>query len=149
MTKQETALRACTILEEYYPESVCALQYKEPYELLIAVRLSAQCTMHGSILSLKTLFSSYNAGTFAAANLEELEQAVKPCGFYHLKAKSIKEMAIRLLTVYDGKIPDTMEELLTLPGVGRKTANLILGDVYGQPAIVTDTLLFVSPDGWG
>lgn len=140
MTKQETALRACTILEEYYPESVCALQYKEPYELLIAVRLSAQCTDARVNIVTKTLFQQYpTLESFAAANLEELEQAVKPCGFYHMKAKSIKEMAIRLLTVYDGKIPDTMEELLTLPGVGRKTANLILGDVYGQPAIVTDT----------
>lgn len=140
MTKQETALRACAILEEYYPESVCALQYKEPYELLIAVRLSAQCTDARVNIVTKTLFQQYpTLESFAAANLEELEQAVKPCGFYHMKAKSIKEMAIRLLTVYDGKIPDTMEELLTLPGVGRKTANLILGDVYKQPAIVTDT----------
>lgn len=140
MTKQETALRACAILEEYYPKSVCALQYKEPYELLIAVRLSAQCTDARVNIVTKTLFQQYpTLESFAAANLEELEQAVKPCGFYHMKAKSIKEMAIRLLTVYDGKIPDTMEELLTLPGVGRKTANLILGDVYGQPAIVADT----------
>ena len=140
MTKQETALRACAILEEYYPKSVCALQYKEPYELLIATRLSAQCTDARVNIVTKTLFQQYpTLESFAAANLEELEQAVKPCGFYHMKAKSIKEMAIRLLTVYDGKIPDTMEELLTLPGVGRKTANLILGDVYKQPAIVTDT----------
>ena len=128
MTKQETALRACTILEEYYPESVCALQYKEPYELLIASHPEVQGIVGHTKGKVKVF-----------ANLEELEQAVKPCGFYHMKAKSIKEMAIRLLTVYDGKIPDTMEELLTLPGVGRKTANLILGDVYKQPAIVTDT----------
>ena len=129
MTKQETALRACAILEEYYPKSVCALQYKEPYELLIAVRLSAQCTDARVNIVTKTLFQQYpTLESFAAANLEELEQAVKPCGFYHMKAKSIKEMAIRLLTVYDGKIPDTMEELLTLPGVGRKTAKLILGE---------------------
>ena len=107
---------------------------------MIAVRLSAQCTDARVNIVTKTLFQQYpTLESFAAANLEELEQAVKPCGFYHMKAKSIKEMAIRLLTVYDGKSPDTMEELLTLPGVGRKTANLILGDVYGQPAIVTDT----------
>ena len=107
MTKQETALRACAILEEYYPKSVCALQYKEPYELLIAVRLSAQCTDARVNIVTKTLFQQYpTLESFAAANLEELEQAVKPCGFYHMKAKSIKEMAIRLLTVYDGKIPE-------------------------------------------
>lgn len=140
MTKQETALRACEILEEQYSESVCALQYEKPYELLISVRLSAQCTDARVNIVTKTLFRQYpTLESFANANLEELEQVVKPCGFYHTKAKSIKEMAIRLLTVYNGIIPDTMEELLTLPGVGRKTANLILGDVYGQPAIVTDT----------
>ena len=113
MTKQETALRACEVLEEQYPESVCALQYEKPYELLISVRLSAQCTDARVNIVTKTLFQQYpTLESFANANLEELEQAV---------------------------IPDTMEELLTLPGVGRKTANLILGDVYGQPAIVTDT----------
>lgn len=140
MTKQETALRACAVLEAQYPESVCALHYEKPYELLISVRLSAQCTDARVNIVTKTLFQQYpTLESFANANLEELEQAVKPCGFYHTKAKSIKEMAIRLLTVYNGIIPDTMEELLTLPGVGRKTANLILGDVYGKPAIVTDT----------
>lgn len=140
MTKQEMALCACAVLEAQYPESVCALQYEKPYELLISVRLSAQCTDARVNIVTKTLFQQYpTLESFANANLEELEQAVKPCGFYHTKAKSIKEMAIRLLTVYNGIIPDTMEELLTLPGVGRKTANLILGDVYGKPAIVTDT----------
>lgn len=140
MTKQEIALRACDVLENRYPESMCALHYRAPYELLIAVRLSAQCTDARVNIVTKTLFQQYpTLESFADADLEELEQAVKPCGFYHTKAKSIKEMANRLLTVYNGRIPDTMEALLTLPGVGRKTANLILGDVYGQPAIVTDT----------
>jgi endonuclease-3 len=88
----------------------------------------------------ETLFSKYpTLEAFARADLSELEQDVKPCGFYRTKAKSIIEMANRLIDVYDSRIPDTMEELLTLSGVGRKTANLILGDVYGQPAIVTDT----------
>ena len=140
MTKEEIALKACDILEEYYPESVCALRYSKPYEFLIAVRLSAQCTDARVNIVTETLFSKYpTLEAFASADLSELEQDVKPCGFYRTKAKSIIEMANRLIDVYDSRIPDTMEELLTLSGVGRKTANLILGDVYGQPAIVTDT----------
>ncbi len=138
--KQEIALKACDVLEEYYPDALCALHYAHPYELLIAVRLSAQCTDARVNIVTQTLFKKYpTLASFAEANLEELEQDVKPCGFYRTKAKSIIEMAQRLIAVYDSRIPDTMEELLTLPGVGRKTANLILGDVYGQPAIVTDT----------
>jgi endonuclease-3 len=140
MTKQELALQVCEVLEQRYPGAICALHYREPYELLISVRLSAQCTDARVNIVTETLFQNYpTLESFAEANLEELEQAVKPCGFYHTKAKNIKDMAIRLMTVYGGKIPDTMEELLTLPGVGRKTANLILGDIYGQPAIVSDT----------
>lgn len=139
-TKDETALRACDILEEIYPESVCALKYEKPYELLIAVRLSAQCTDARVNIVTENLFRKYSTlESFAEAELSELEQDVKPCGFYRTKAESIIGMAKRLIEVYDSRIPDTMEELLTLPGVGRKTANLILGDVYGQPAIVTDT----------
>lgn len=139
-TKEETALRACDILEEIYPESVCALKYEKPYELLIAVRLSAQCTDARVNVVTESLFKKYpTLESFAEAELSELEQDVKPCGFYRTKAESIIGMAKRLIEVYDSRIPDTMEELLTLPGVGRKTANLILGDVYGKPAIVTDT----------
>ncbi len=140
MTKKEIALKACEVLEEYYPDSVCALNYGKPYELLIAVRLSAQCTDARVNIVTKPLFEKYpTLESFAKAELTELEEIVKPCGFYHTKAKSIIEMSKRLIEVYNSRIPDTMEELLTLPGVGRKTANLILGDVYGQPAIVTDT----------
>lgn len=140
MTKEEIALKACDILEEYYPGALCALHYEKPYELLIAVRLSAQCTDARVNIVTKDLFARYTSlEAFAEADLEELEAIVKPCGFYHTKAKSIIEMSRRLICAYDGRIPDTMEELLTLPGVGRKTANLILGDIYGQPAIVTDT----------
>lgn len=139
-TKEEKAIKACDILEEIYPESVCALKYEKPYELLIAVRLSAQCTDARVNIVTESLFKKYpTLESFAEAELSELEQDVKPCGFYRTKAESIIGMAKRLIEVYDSRIPDTMEELLTLPGVGRKTANLILGDVYGQPAIVTDT----------
>lgn len=139
-TKEEIAIKACDILEEIYPDSACALKYEKPYELLIAVRLSAQCTDARVNIVTKTLFQKYTTlESFANADLSELEQDIKPCGFYRTKAESIIGMAQRLIDVYDSKIPDTMEELLTLPGVGRKTANLILGDVYGKPAIVTDT----------
>ena len=140
MTKKERALRACEVLERIYPEALCALHYEEPYQLLIAVRLSAQCTDARVNLVTPTLFQKYpTLQDFADADISELESVVKPCGFYRMKAKNIKEMAEQLLTKYHGVVPDTMEELLTLSGVGRKTANLILGDVYGKPAIVTDT----------
>lgn len=140
MNKRERALAAVRILRERYPDAVCSLVYEKPYELMIATRLSAQCTDARVNIVTKDLFVKYpTLESFADADLTELEEAVRPCGFYKTKAKSIKEAAERLLTVYGGVIPDTMEELLTLPGIGRKTANLLLGDVYGKPAVVADT----------
>ena len=140
MTKKERALEAVRVLKERYPDAVCSLVYEKPYELMIATRLSAQCTDARVNIVTKDLFVQYpTLESFAEADLEKLEAAVKPCGFYRTKAKSIKEAAQRLLEVYGGVIPDTMEELLTLPGIGRKTANLLLGDVYGKPAVVADT----------
>lgn len=140
MTKKERALLACEALEKIYPDVKCSLQYEKPYELLIATRLSAQCTDARVNIVAGPLFEKYpSLKAFANADIKELEEAVKPCGFYHTKAKSIKEMAGQLLENFAGQVPQTMEELLTLSGVGRKTANLILGDVWGKPAIVTDT----------
>ena len=140
MTKQERALEAVRVLEERYPDAVCSLVYDKPYELMIATRLSAQCTDARVNLVTPALFARYpTLEAFAEADLAELEALVKPCGFYKTKAQSIKAAAQRLLAVYGGVLPDTMEELLTLPGVGRKTANLLLGDVYGKPAVVADT----------
>ena len=140
MTKKERALEAVRVLKERYPDAVCSLVYEKPYELMIATRLSAQCTDARVNIVTKDLFVQYpTLESFAEADLTELETAVKPCGFYRTKAKSIKEAAQRLLEVYGGVVPDTMEELLTLPGIGRKTANLLLGDVYGKPAVVADT----------
>ena len=140
MTKKERALLACETLEKIYPDVKCSLQYEKPYELLIATRLSAQCTDARVNIVAGPSFKKYpNLEAFANADIKELEEAVKPCGFYHTKAKSIKEMAGQLLEHFGGQVPQTMEELLTLSGVGRKTANLILGDVWGKPAIVTDT----------
>ncbi len=140
MTKKERTLAACRILKQQYPDAICSLEYEKPYELMIATRLSAQCTDARVNIVTKTLFQQFpTLQSFADADLTELEEAVKPCGFYKTKAKSIKDAAKRLLEVYDGEIPQTMEELLTLPGIGRKTANLLLGDLYGKPAVVTDT----------
>lgn len=140
MTKKEVAKLACEELEKIYPDIDCTLTYEKPYELMFAARLAAQCTDARVNVVTKTLFKKYpTLEAFAEADLEELEQDVKPCGFYHTKAKSIKEMAGQLINNFGGEVPQTMEELLTLSGIGRKTANLMLGDVFGKPAIVTDT----------
>lgn len=140
MTAKEIAALACAELEKLYPDVKCSLEYEKPYELLFATRLAAQCTDARVNIVTKTLYAKYpDLQAFAEADLAELEQDVKPCGFYHTKAKSLKEMARMLIDVFGGEVPDTMEELLSLPGVGRKTANLIMGDVYGKPAVVTDT----------
>ena len=140
MTKKEKALLTCKVLEELYPDAKCSLIYSESYELMIAARLSAQCTDARVNIVTAELFKKYpTLEAFAKADISELEQDIKPCGFYHTKAKSIIEMANQLINNFNGEIPQTMEELLTISGIGRKTANLMLGDVYGKPAIVTDT----------
>ena len=140
MRKKEIAQLACTELEKIYPDIECTLEYEKPYELLIATRLSAQCTDARVNIVTRTLFKKYpDLKAFAEADLSELEQDVKSCNFYRMKAKSIKEMAAILLSEYGGEVPDNMDDLLRLPGVGRKTANLIMGDIYGKPAVVTDT----------
>lgn len=140
MRKKEKAVLICDALDKLYPEAQCSLTYTEPYQLMIATRLSAQCTDARVNIVTETLFVQYpTLDAFADADLAELEQAVKPCGFYRDKAKSIKAMCQRVREVYGGRVPDNMDDLLTLPGIGRKTANLLLGDVYGQAAVVTDT----------
>lgn len=140
MKKKEIAELACAELEKIYPDVECSLNFTKPYELMFAARLSAQCTDARVNIVTETLFKKYpTLESFAEADLSELEQDVKPCGFYKMKAKSLKEMARKLLDDFGGEIPQTMEELLTLPGIGRKTANLMMGDVWGKPAIVTDT----------
>ncbi len=140
MRKKERAALAQEALEKIYPEISCTLEYDEPYQLMFAARLAAQCTDARVNKVTKTLFVKYpTLKAFADADIAELEEDVKPCGFYHTKAKSIKEMAQKLISDFGGKVPSTMEQLLTLPGIGRKTANLMLGDVFGKPAVVTDT----------
>ncbi len=140
LTKKKIALLACEELEKIYPDAQCSLNFRAPYELMFAARLSAQCTDARVNIVTEKLFKKYpTLQSFADADLQELEQDVKPCGFYRMKAKSIKEMAQKLISDFNGEIPKTMDELLTLPGIGRKTANLMMGDVWGKPAIVTDT----------
>ena len=128
-------------LAQLYPESLCALQYEKPHELLFAVILSAQCTDARVNMVTPALFARYpTLEAFAEADVTEVEELIRSCGFYHTKARNIVETAGILADQYGGRVPDTMEALTALPGVGRKTANLILGDVYKVPgSVVTDT----------
>lgn len=140
MTKKERAARAVEILKEIYPEAVCSLTASNPFELLVAVRLSAQCTDARVNLVTPALFERYKTlEDYASADVKEVENYIRSCGFYKNKAESIIGMAQKILSDFGGEVPDTIEELITLPGVGRKTANLIVGDVYGKEAIVVDT----------
>ena len=140
MTKKQRALEIISRLKEEYPDAMCTLDYGEPWQLLVSVRLAAQCTDARVDMTTPLLYERFpTIEALAAAPLEELESIVHPCGFYHAKARDIKACMQILHEKYDDRVPDTMEELLELPGVGRKSANLILGDVYGQPAIVADT----------
>lgn len=129
-----------SILKERYPDALCALHYGKDYELMIAVRLSAQCTDARVNLVTPALFARFpTLESFAQATPEEVEPYVRSCGFYKHKARDIVLACQMLLRDYGGKVPDSMEALLRIPGVGRKTANLLLGDIYGQPAVVCDT----------
>ena len=129
-----------SVLKERYPEALCALHYDKDYELMIAVRLSAQCTDARVNLVTPALFERFpTLDAFADADISEVERYVHSCGFYKHKARDIVLACQMLREVYNRKVPDTMQELLKLPGVGRKTANLLLGDIYGQPAVVCDT----------
>ena len=129
------------LLKQQYPDALCALQYEKDYELMIAVRLSAQCTDARVNLVTPALFQAYpTLQSLAEAPIEDIEQYIHSCGFYRQKAKDIVYACQMLLNDYEGKVPGTMEELLKLPGVGRKTANLLLGDLYAVPgSVVCDT----------
>ncbi len=128
-------------LEAEYPDALCSLQYRKDYELLFAVRLSAQCTDERVNMVTPALYARFQTlEAFAAADTAEVERYIHSCGFFRAKARDIVLCAQALLDRFGGRVPGTMEELLTLPGVGRKTANLILGDVYRTPgAVVVDT----------
>ena len=140
MTKKEKALKAVELLKERYPNAVCSLTSQSPFELLVAVRLSAQCTDARVNMITPALFERYKTiEDFASADLGELEGYIRSCGFFRSKAESIIGMARKILSDFGGRVPDNIDDLITLPGVGRKTANLIVGDVYGKEAIVVDT----------
>lgn len=127
-------------LKELYPDAICSLDYKKDYELLFSVRLSAQCTDARVNLVTPALFARYpTLEAFAEADVDEVGQYVHSCGFWRAKARDIVGSAKEILTRFNGRVPDNMEDLLTLPGVGRKTANLVLGDIYGKEGYVCDT----------
>lgn len=140
MDKKQQAVLAVNLLEEAYPLAICSLTYEKPHELLIATRLAAQCTDARVNIVTKDLFEKYpTVKSFAEANLEDVEEMIRSCGLYKTKAKSIIALSQMLMQDFDGKVPDKMEDLLKLPGIGRKTANLVLGDIFHQPAVVCDT----------
>lgn len=127
-------------LEEKYPQAQCSLEAASPLNLLIATRLSAQCTDSRVNMITPALFSRFpNVQAFAQADVLEIEKLIFSCGFYKTKAKNIKDLCQMLIDDFECKVPDTIEDLISLPGVGRKTANLIIGDIYGKPSIVVDT----------
>ena len=140
MTKQQIALAAVQALKEEYPDAQCSLSYHTPLQLLIATRLSAQCTDARVNLVTPALFERFpDVDSFADAEVEEVAEYIKSCGLYKTKSRDIVAMAQMLRDDFGGEVPDTIEQLTTLPGVGRKTANLICGDVFGKPAVVVDT----------
>lgn len=143
MTKKQLTLKSVEALKEAYPEAICSLVYSDPLQLLIATRLSAQCTDARVNLVTPDLFSKYKTlDDLANAEVEDVEKIIRSCGFYHDKARDIVGIAKKIKSDFNGKVPSTIEDLTSLPGVGRKTANLIMGDVFHAPSsVVTDTHL--------
>ena len=140
--KKELAKKVIALLKEEYPNSDCTLEYDrdQAWKLLVSVRLAAQCTDARVNVVVEELYRHFpDVNALAEAPVEEIEKLVRPCGLGNSKARDISACMKMLRDVHKGKVPDTMEELLKLPGVGRKSANLVMGDVYGKPAIVTDT----------
>lgn len=140
MTRKQKASEIIRLLKGEYPDVKCALSYSKPHELLIATRLSAQCTDKRVNLVTPALFGRFpEISDYAEAEVEEIEKYIESCGLFHTKARDISLMCRMLRDEYNCTVPDTIEELVKLPGVGRKTANLICGDLYGKPALVCDT----------
>ena len=140
MNKKEIAELAIAELEKLYPDIECSLKYKKPYELMFATRLAAQCTDARVNVVVEGLYEKYpSVAALAEAEVDDIEKIVRPCGLGKSKARDISACMKILHEKYNDKVPDDFDELLTLPGVGRKSANLIMGDVFGKPAIVTDT----------
>lgn len=140
MRKKERAEKAVERLEKLYPDAICSLIYTDAFQLLIATRLSAQCTDKRVNMVTPALFAEFpDAKSMGEAKLSRVEELIKTCGLYKTKAKDLVAIGKAITERFGGKVPDTIEELTTLPGVGRKTANLVCGDIYGKPAVVTDT----------
>ncbi len=140
MTEKEKVVKAVEALEKLYPDAICSLDYSDAFQLLIATRLSAQCTDARVNMVTPALFKKYpDAASMSKAPIGDIEELIKTCGLYKTKAKDLVGIANMITTEFDGQVPDTIEQLIKLPGVGRKTANLVCGDVYGKPAVVTDT----------
>ena len=140
MDKQELALVVIDRLKKEYPDAGCTLDYDDAWKLLVSVRLAAQCTDARVNVEVEGLYAKYpDVNALAEATPEEIEEIVRPCGLGKSKARDISACMRMLRDEYDGKVPDDFNKLLKLPGVGRKSANLIMGDVFGKPAIVTDT----------
>ncbi len=140
MTKKELALKLIGRLKEAYPEASCTLDYDQAWKLLVGVRLAAQCTDERVNAVTEKLYKKFpDVDALAGASPEEIEEIVRPCGLGRSKARDISACMRILKEKYKGKVPDQFDDLLKLPGVGRKSANLIMGDVFGKPAIVTDT----------
>ena len=140
MTKKQRAILLVEALKKEYPEAICSLQYSDAFQLLIATRLSAQCTDARVNMVTPELFRHFpNAESMAKAEISEVEELIKTCGLYKTKAKDLVGIGQMIVSEFGGKVPDTIEQLIKLPGVGRKTANLVCGDVYGKPAVVVDT----------
>lgn len=140
MTKKQRALEVIERLKKEYPDADCTLDYDEAWKLLVSVRLAAQCTDARVNVVVEGLFEKYpNVAALADAAVEDIKEIVRPCGLGESKARDISACMKMLRDEYGGKVPEDFDALLKLPGVGRKSANLIMGDVFGKPAIVTDT----------
>lgn len=140
MTKKQRAIAAVEGLKAVYPDAICSLRAENPLQLIIATRLSAQCTDARVNMVTPALFARFpTLDSLAEADPEEVGEYIRSCGLYKTKAKDTVAMCRMLRDVYGGVLPDTVEELTKLPGIGRKTANLVCGDVYGKPAVVADT----------
>ncbi len=140
MTKKELALQVIERLKKAYPDADCTLDYDDAWKLLVSVRLAAQCTDARVNVVVQDLYARYpNMEALAEADVEDIEAIVRPCGLGRSKARDISACMKMLVDQYGGRVPEDFDELLKLPGVGRKSANLIVGDVFGKPAIVTDT----------
>lgn len=139
-SQKQRAEKAVELLKIEYPDAACSLTASDPLHLMIATRLSAQCTDARVNIVTPALFKRFpDAESFAKADVADVESLIRTCGLYKTKARDIVAACQKLIDEFDGKVPDTMEALTSLPGVGRKTANLVLGDVYGKPSVVTDT----------